>query len=131
MYKRQAKQALAAGISVGLGTDSSCPYITQYDMWREVVYFERLVRVSPAFALHTATLGNARILGLGDETGSIEPGKAADLIVMDANPLENLEALRQVRLVMARGQLNDHPQVKHLSELDAELDGFLPKAKVS
>ena len=41
-----AKQALAAGIPVGLGTDSSCPYITQYDMWREVVYFERIVGAS-------------------------------------------------------------------------------------
>ena len=98
-----AQQALAAGIPVGLGTDSSCPYITQYDMWREVVYFERLVGVTPAFALHTATLGNARILGLGDETGSVEPGKAADLVVTDGNPLENLEALRNVRMVMARG----------------------------
>ena len=58
-----AKQALAAGIPVGLGTDSSCPYITQYDMWREVVYFERIVGASRQMALHTATLGNARILG--------------------------------------------------------------------
>ena len=67
---RAAQQALAAGIPVGLGTDSSCPYITHYDMWREVVYFERLVGASRQRALHTATLGNARILGLGDETGS-------------------------------------------------------------
>ncbi|BAK45133.1 amidohydrolase family protein [Eggerthella sp. YY7918] len=125
-----AKQALEAGIPVGLGTDSSCPYITQYDMWREVVYFERIVGVTPAFALHTATLGNARILGLGDETGSIEAGKTADLIVTNANPLENLEALRQVRMVMARGVLNERPQVKHMPELDAELDGFLPKTSV-
>ena len=121
-----AKQALAAGIPVGLGTDSSCPYITQYDMWREVVYFERIVGASRQMALHTATLGNARILGLGDETGSVEAGKAADLIVLDRNPLENLEALRDVRMVMARGVLDEHPRVKRLAELDAELDGFLP-----
>ena len=93
---RAAQQALAAGIPVGLGTDSSCPYITHYDMWREVVYFERLVGASRQMALHTATLGNARILGLGEETGSVEEGKAADLIVTKANPLENLEALRDV-----------------------------------
>ena len=122
-----AKQALAAGIPVGLGTDSSCPYITQYDMWREVVYFERIVGASRQMALHTATLGNARILGLGDETGSVEAGKAADLIVLDRNPLENLEALRDVRMVMARGVLDEHPRVKRLAELDVELDGFLPK----
>lgn len=121
-----AQQALAAGIPVGLGTDSSCPYVTQYDMWREVVYFERIVGASRLCALHTATLGNARILGLGNETGSVEPGKAADLIVLDENPLDNLEALRRVRMVMARGQLNERPQVKHQPELDAELDRFLP-----
>ena len=96
-----AQAALEAGIPVGLGTDSACPYVTHYDMWREVVYFERIVGAPRKLALHTATLGNARILGLGDETGSIEAGKAADLIVLDENPLENLEALRQVKMVMA------------------------------
>ena len=69
----------------------------------------------------------SRILGLGDETGSVEAGKAADLIVLDRNPLENLEALRDVRMVMARGVLDEHPRVKRLAELDVELDGFLPK----
>ena len=55
-----------------------------------------------------------------------EAGKAADLIVLDRNPLENLEALRDVRMVMARGVLDEHPRVKRLAELDVELDGFLP-----
>lgn len=127
---RAAQQALAAGIPVGVGTDSSCPYITHYDMWREVVYFERIVGVSRTFALHTATLGNAHILGLGEETGSIEVGKAADLIVVDGNPLDDLTALRHVRMVVARGRLDEHPRVKHLPELDVELDGFLPAAVV-
>lgn len=36
---RRAAQALAEGIPVGLGTDSSCPYVKQYDMWRELAYF--------------------------------------------------------------------------------------------
>ena len=123
-----AQAALDAGIPVGIGTDSACPYVTQYDMWREVVYFERIVGASRTLALHTATLGNARILGLGDETGSIEAGKAADLIVVDANPLDDLEALRNVRMVMARGELVRGLSVKHLPELDRELDAFLPRA---
>ena len=122
-----AQAALEAGIPVGLGTDSACPYVTHYDMWREVVYFERIVGAPRKLALHTATLGNARILGLGDETGSIEAGKAADLIVLDENPLENLEALRQVKMVMARGKLVSGLSVKHLPELDRELDAFLPR----
>lgn len=122
-----AQAALEAGIPVGLGTDSACPYVTHYDMWREVVYFERIVGAPRKLALHTATLGNARILGLGDETGSIEVGKAADLIVLDENPLDNLETLRQVKMVMARGKLISGLSVKHLPELDHELDAFLPR----
>lgn len=122
-----AQAALEAGIPMGLGTDSACPYVTHYDMWREVVYFERIVGAPRKLALHTATLGNARILGLGEETGSIEVGKAADLIVLDENPLENLEALRQVKMVMARGKLVSGLSVKHLPELDRELDAFLPR----
>ena len=47
--------------------------------------------------------------------------------MLDRNPLENLEALRDVRMVMARGVLDEHPRVKRLAELDVELDGFLPK----
>lgn len=122
-----AQAALEAGIPVGLGTDSACPYVTHYDMWREVVYFERIIGAPRKLALHTATLGNARILGLGDETGSIEAGKAADLIVLDENPLNNLEALRQVKMVMARGKLVSRLSVKHLPELNRELDAFLPR----
>ena len=122
-----AQAALEAGIPVGLGTDSACPYVTHYDMWREVVYFERIVGAPRKLALHTATLGNARILGLGEETGSIEVGKAADLIVLDENPLDNLEALRQVKMVMACGKLVSGLSVKHLPELDRELDEFLPR----
>ena len=122
-----AQAALEAGIPVGLGTDSACPYVTHYDMWREVVYFERIVGAPRKLAFHTATLGNARILGLGEETGSIEVGKAADIIVLDENPLDNLEALRQVKMVMARGKLVSGLSVKHLPELDRELDTFLPR----
>lgn len=122
---RSAKQALAAGIPVGLGTDSSCPYVTQYDMWRELAYFAKYVGVTNAFALHTATQINARLLGLGDVCGTVAAGFDADLIVCEANPLEDLSALRDVSRVFARGHLVRHVRVKHLKELDAELDGIM------
>ncbi len=122
---QSARDALAAGIPVGLGTDSSCPYVTQYDMWREVAYFAKYVGVCNAFALHTATAVNARLLGLGDETGTVEVGKSADLIVVDANPLDDLSALRDVRHVMCRGTFVARPRVKHIAELDEELDWIM------
>ena len=120
-----AKACLERGIPVGLGTDTGCPYITHYDMWREVYYFHKLCNVSNAFALHTATLGNARLVGLGAETGSIEPGKCADLIVTRANPLEDLKALRHIDLVMGRGNLYRSPKVKKMEKAERELDKFL------
>ena len=122
---QSARDALAAGIPVGRGTESSCPYVTQYDMWREVAYFAKYVGVSNAFALHTATAVNARLLGLGDETGTVEVGKSADLIVVDANPLDDLSALRDVRHVMCRGTFVERPRVKHIAELDEELDWIM------
>ena len=119
-----ARQALAEGIPVGLGTDSACPFVTHYDMWREVVYFQRHTGVTPEFALHTATLKNAQLLGVGDVTGSIEPGKSADMIVLDANPLDDLMVLQHVAQVYMAGKPVKY-KVKHLPKLDAELDGIV------
>ena len=120
-----ANKCLAEGIPVGLGTDTGCPYITHYDMWREVNYFRKFCGVTPAFALHTATLINARIAGIDDITGSIEPGKCADMIVTKRNPLEDLGALRTVRMVVTRGQLIRDPNVKKMAEAERELDKFI------
>lgn len=120
-----AKAALANGIPVGLGTDTGCPFITHYDMWREVNYFVKYCGVTPAFALHTATMVNASIAGLENETGSIEPGKSADFIVCRSNPLEDLSALRELELVVCRGRAYDRPRVKKYPKAEAELDKFV------
>ena len=122
---QSAREALDAGIPVGLGTDSSCPYVTQYDMWREVAYFAKYVGVSNTFALHTATQVNARLLGIEDETGTIEVGKSADIIVCRDNPLQDLEALAHVEHVMCRGVLADRLRAKHYAELDRDLDWIM------
>ena len=113
-----ARAALEAGVKVGLGTDSSCPFVTQYDMWREVAYFAKYVGVSNAFALHTATQVNAELLGLGGETGAIECGKAADILVTRNN-------LREPIHVMCRGDLVRKLKVKRIPEVDAELDAIM------
>ena len=121
-----AKTALSNGIPVGLGNDVGCPYITQYDFWRELCYFRKYVGVSNAFALHTATGRAAEVMGLGAVTGTIEAGKCADLIVTREDPLADLRALRNIDLVVARGRRYDAPQVRHNALVTAELDKFLP-----
>ncbi|MBS6373605.1 MAG: amidohydrolase family protein [Erysipelotrichaceae bacterium] len=120
-----AKACLKNNIPVGLGTDTGCPYVTHYDMWRELVYYHKFCHVSNAFALHTATLINAQIAGIAAITGSIEIGKCADLIVTAENPLEDLKALRTIDMVVAGGRIIDHPRIKKVPEIERELDKFL------
>ena len=120
-----AKAALEHGIPVALGNDVGCPWITQYDFWREIVYFRNYTGVSNAFALYTATLNNAVLAGIGDITGSLEAGKCADLIMVEKNPLEDLTALRNVKLVMARGRLYEDPSVKRKKIVEEQLDKYL------
>lgn len=121
-----AKKCLEHGIPVGLGTDTGCPFITHYDMWRELAYFHKYCGVSNRFALYTATKGNAKIAKIDHLTGTIAVGKAADMIVTKENPLENLSALRKVEIVMARGTLIRNPKVKKYAQVEKELDQYLP-----
>ena len=120
-----AKAALANDIPVVLGNDVGCPWITQYDFWRELCYFHKYTGVSNAFALYTATKRSAELAGVGDITGSIEKGKCADMIVTKDNPLDRLEALRHVDMVIARGRVIYSPKIKVNSLVERELDKFL------
>jgi imidazolonepropionase-like amidohydrolase len=120
-----AKAALANDIPVVLGNDVGCPWITQYDFWRELCYFHKYTGVSNAFALYTATKRSAELAGIGDITGSIEKGKCADMIVTKDNPLDRLEALRHVDMVIARGRVIVSPKIKVNSLVERELDKFL------
>ena len=120
-----AKAALAHDIPVVLGNDVGCPWITQYDFWRELYYFHKFVGVSNAFALYTATNRSAELAGLGDVTGTVAAGKCADLIVTAENPLDDLRALRHVEQVMACGRLYAHPKFRERKNVTAELDKFL------
>lgn len=120
-----AKACVEAGIPVGLGTDTGCPYITHYDMWREVNYFRKFCGVDGRFALYTATLGNAQIAGIDGETGSLAAGKCADMLVLRRNPMEELGTLRNPAMVIRAGTIYKNPKVKKMDKVEKELDKFL------
>ena len=120
-----AKQALENDIPVVLGNDVGCPWVSQYDFWRELYYFHKYIGVSNRFALYTATSLASKYAGLENITGSIDVGKDADMIVVSENPLDDLKALRYVEKVFTRGKLIDHPKVKINKTVETELDKYL------
>ena len=120
-----AKTCLENDIPVGLGNDVGCPFIVHYNFWRELCYFHKYVGASNADTLYTVTLGNAKIAGIDNETGSIEEGKCADLIVVTGNPLEDLSVLRHISMVMTKGTLIMNPKVKPMAGIDELLDKYM------
>ncbi|MBI1264005.1 MAG: amidohydrolase family protein [Alphaproteobacteria bacterium] len=100
------RRAHEGGVTIAFGTDSGVS--AHGDNARE---FELYVEagLTPAEALRTATVTAARHLGLEAETGRIAPGLSADIIALDADPLEDISAVWQVGFVMARGVVHKAP----------------------
>lgn len=95
----------AAGVPLLAGTDFGNPYI--YPGFSLLDELAELVEagLSPLAALQTATLNPARYLGRTDDLGTVEAGKLADLVLLDANPLEDIANVRQIRAVVMNGRL--------------------------
>lgn len=120
-----AKAAIENDIPVVLGNDVGCPWVTQYDFWRELCYFHKYVGVSNKFALYSATALSAEMAGIGAITGTIEERKSADMIFTTENPLENLQALENIKTVIVRGKIIDNPKNKINKKIKRELDKFI------
>lgn len=124
---RGLQRAYQEGIPIAVGTDASVPYVAHYDFWKELLYYVHYTGMSAQEAIHFATLGTAQVLGIDDETGSLEVGKSADLQVVDGNPLADLRHLAQVSAVVVRGHLVEHPRVKRIKALDRTPVAALPE----
>jgi imidazolonepropionase-like amidohydrolase len=101
--ERGVKQFIESGAVMGMGTDSGTPMNFHSEaLWREIkVHVD--MGMSPMRAIAAATRVNAQIIGRGRELGSIEPGKIADVIVVNGNPLFDITALSHVEVVVKDG----------------------------
>ncbi|HQE65100.1 MAG TPA: amidohydrolase family protein, partial [Candidatus Saccharicenans sp.] len=106
MHETLFKKAYARHILMGIGTDANGEYRELYPgiYFDEMRYFVRL-GMSPMEAIVCATRNGARILGLEDELGTIEAGKAADLQIVRDNPLKSFDNLGHPELVILRGKV--------------------------
>jgi imidazolonepropionase-like amidohydrolase/Tol biopolymer transport system component len=92
-----------AGVIVNVGAHGQREGLAvHWEMWM----FEQ-GGMTPLEALRTATLNPARYLGLDGDLGSLEPGKLADIIVIDGNPLEDLHVSEKVTYTMVNGRIYD------------------------
>ena len=93
--------ALDAGVKIASGSDQGPPGEAA------LMEIEKLSKVGlgPYGAIVAATQTSAEVCGAGEKLGTIEPGKFADFIAIDTNPLENIENLRRLQVVVARGEV--------------------------
>jgi imidazolonepropionase-like amidohydrolase len=96
---------IQAGVRFIASTDAGIPGVAHHRLPEALPIFARLARLTPVETLRTATSEAARALGLERETGRLAPGLAADVLVLDGNPLEDLGALLRPVLVLARGRV--------------------------
>lgn len=96
------------GVPVLAGTDLGAPFV-QPDtaLHDELVRLVNEVGLTPAEALAAATWEPARLFGLTGELGTVEAGKLADLVLLEADPLADIAAVRRVETVIYRGVVYD------------------------
>ena len=102
--KRRFKEAVDLGVKVAFGRDSGGFMMDQGEFVQEMLYMED-AGMTPAQIIHAATEESAKLCGVFGETGSIDEGKSADMILLSASPLEDLRAFNTALLgVYMRGR---------------------------
>jgi imidazolonepropionase-like amidohydrolase len=94
--------AYPLGVRIAYGTDAG---VSKHG--RNADEFELLVKygMPPSEAIKAATVNAAALLGLDKEIGTLEPGKSADIIAVDGDPLADVKVLKAMKFVMARGSV--------------------------
>jgi imidazolonepropionase-like amidohydrolase len=95
-------KAYPAGVKIAFGTDAG---VSKHG--RNADEFELMVKhgMPAGAAIHAATVNAATLLGVEKDVGTIEPGKAADLIAVAGSPISDITVLKSVRFVMKDGRV--------------------------
>lgn len=103
-----------AGVPLMIGTDLMLPgIIPGYSAHEEMVIWQE-AGIPPADILRSATIVPVQLMGLGDRLGSIREGKTASMVLVRANPLEDIGNAQQIESVFLRGQYFSREDLDHL-----------------
>lgn len=106
MIQETFSKAYRRGVKIAFGTDAGV--FPHGENAKEFGYMVE-AGMAPIDAIHAATVVNAGILHISDKVGTLEPGKFADIIATEANPLEDIHALESVTFVMKEGKVCKRP----------------------
>jgi imidazolonepropionase-like amidohydrolase len=101
------ERAVPGGVRIAFGTDAG---VSMHG--RNADEFELMVQhgMTPMSAIQAATVNAADLLGLGEELGTLEPGRRADIIAVDGDPLSDVTVLKDVDFVMRDGRVYKHEE---------------------
>ena len=120
---RDLRELRAAGVPILAGTDLGAPLVYPgFALHDELDLLVREAGLTPAQALRAATLTPAEFFGATDSLGTVAPGKLADLVLLRANPLDNIRNVATIQSVVANGRVFSR------EELDGLLSTGQPKA---
>jgi imidazolonepropionase-like amidohydrolase len=110
---RGVRLLASAGVKIGVGTDGGGQNGDQFVGWTMHAELENMVvaGMTPAQVIMAATRNSAEILGL-DDLGTVAPGKSADFVVLDANPLDDITNTRRISRVFLRGHEVDRAALR-------------------
>jgi imidazolonepropionase-like amidohydrolase len=105
LYAQNARLLNEADVLLLAGTDVGIPTLIPGLSLHEELELLVEAGLTPLEVLRTATINPARVLGQTESLGSIEVGKLADLVLLDANPLTDIRNTQRIRAVIADGRL--------------------------
>jgi hypothetical protein len=106
-----------AGVALAVGTDAGGPVGFNFQgyntPWELVLLVE--AGLSPMEAIVAATRNGARLVGLSDQLGTVEEGKLADLLILEANPLDDIRNIRKIDRIILDGKVLARPELSALT----------------
>ncbi len=118
IMKENTKKFFDAGVTIAVGADSGGAVVHNFQGYNLIREFELLVEcgLTPMDAIVAGTKNGAMMIGKDDRLGTIEPGKLADMILLNEDPLENISNLRTVDRVILNGKVFKRDELRYRQE---------------